>query len=117
MTVKFRQHIERKIARATIKALLNAGFTLGVNDGEETVLRRCTDPKTILAAMFSTDEDYLLVYEGAAAGGKKPPQIGGVRFIYGNDGWDVISDYTLNLEEALKPVCALSDRIYDKWYS
>ncbi len=38
-------------------------------------------------------------------------QIGWVRFIYGNDGWDVISDYTTNLEPVMKLVQPLIDRL------
>ena len=103
--------IERAIVKRTIRDLLKAGYTLGVNDGEEIVLRNCADPKVIFEAMFSTDEDYLLVYK---AGSKKA--FGWVRFIYGNDGWDVMADHTMNLEPDLKGASDYADRINERLY-
>jgi hypothetical protein len=35
---------------------------------------------------------------------------GWVLFIYGNDGWDVISDYTCNLEPIMGPANELSEQ-------
>jgi hypothetical protein len=34
---------------------------------------------------------------------------GWVRFVYGNDGWDVVSDYTTNLEPHMKNADKLAD--------
>jgi hypothetical protein len=99
MSVKMRQHVERDIATATIKGLLDAGYNVSVFDGEETTVKRSTDAALILAAMFTTDEDYL--YAGCAKTCHEDRRHGWVRFIYGNDGWDVINDYTVNLEQAL----------------
>ena len=109
MGVKFRQRIERQIARETIKQLLALGYWLGVWDGEETVLTRCTSAPKVLKAMFTTDEDYLLVGNGTA-------QIGWVRFIYGNDGYDVVNDYTTNLEPAMERVQELANKIEDHYF-
>jgi hypothetical protein len=36
---------------------------------------------------------------------------GWVRFIYGNDGWDVINDYTTNLEPVIAGVNALAEKM------
>jgi hypothetical protein len=97
MSVKMRQMVEREIAQATIKALLDAGFLLGVNDGEETTIHHSRDAKAIEAAMFTTDEDWLLVnLKGDDRKDPRPQHW--VRFIYGNDGWDVINDYSTHLE-------------------
>ncbi len=101
--------LDRRVARRTIKTLLEAGYALGVNDGEETTLERCRTAKTVFDAMFSTDEDYLLVYKKNDAG--RFHRCGWVRFIYGEYGWDVINDYTMNLDEVLKPVHAYTDKL------
>jgi len=111
--VRARQRVEQTIALATAKALLDAGFLLGVNDGEETTLWHSRDLEAVQKALFTTDEDWLLVYEdryqdrlptvwdGSA---REPKQQGDkrgdyfVRFVYGNDGWDVISDYSVSLD-------------------
>lgn len=72
-------------------------FFITVNDGEEDVLLDSRDINAIFKAMMTTDEDYLLVSRET-----KSTRYGWVRFIYGNSGWDVINDYTTNLEETLK---------------
>ena len=101
---------ERDIARKTIAALLAAGYSLSVNDGGETVLRQSKDEGAIFAAMFSTDEDFLFVHAAdAPAKQRTRDSIGWVKFVYGDDGWDVLSDYTVNLEAALAPANAAAD--------
>lgn len=97
-----RMKVERLIAKRTIEALLASGATLSVDYGDEYGLERSRDVEAILEAMFAVDEAYLVVCA---------PGRGWVRFIYGNDGPDVINDYTTNLEEVLKPVMALADQI------
>ncbi len=97
MSVKMRQLVEREIAMATVKALLAGGFSLGVNDGEDLTLHHSRSTRAIEKALFTTDEDWLLVYtKGATKEDARPDYW--VRFVYGNDGWDVISDYTVYLE-------------------
>jgi hypothetical protein len=95
--VAARQLVERKIAKMTIDALLKAGYSLGVNDSEETTIHHSRDARKVFEAMFTTDEDWLLVYVAGDDPKDKRPQYW-VRFTYGNDGWDVINDYTTHLE-------------------
>jgi hypothetical protein len=94
--VKARQEVERKIVVQVIKDLHNAGYNITVNDGEEEVLEKSLDQTDVLDAMFSTDEDYLIAVDATTG-----IRIGYVRLIYGNDGPDVINDYTTNLEHVL----------------
>lgn len=89
---------ERSIAAAAVDALLAAGFSIRINDGEDDVLLPSRDRREILAAMFSTGEDWL------HAGDAHEGLTGWVKLIYGNGsliysngGWDVMSDYTANL--------------------
>jgi hypothetical protein len=96
--------VERRIMKRTIKELFASGYQLGVNDGEEVTIRHSTDARAVLAALRTTDDDYLLVYRGDGA------QVGWVRFVYGNSGPDVIADYTTNLETVMRPVEAYADR-------
>lgn len=105
MNVKTRQKIERNIARSAVKALIADGYTVDVFDGEETVLRASTSIKAIMAAMFTTDEDQLTANKGDVTGW--------IHFVYGNDGWDVISDYTTNLEAVLRSTNELADKLED----
>ena len=80
-------------ARKIVFAALNAGFSVGVNDGEETVLKSSTNVSEIMQALFSTDEDYLLIYEK-----NDKNHFGWVYLVYGNGIDDLASDYTTNLE-------------------
>ena len=104
--MRIERKMEQAIAKATIKALIDADYFVTVNDGEEETVKRSRDADAIFAAMFTTDEDYLIAT-------KKNPMQGRawVRFIYGNSGWDVINDYTTNLEDVLKPVMELADKL------
>ncbi len=97
-----RQKIERKIASQVIKSAIAAGYTfLIVNGEDETETSKYTQT---LNAMFQTDMDKLYLM-------KDGKSVGWVLFVYGNDGWDVISDYTVNLEELLKPTRELADSL------
>jgi hypothetical protein len=92
-----RQEIERKIATAALDSLLKkflVSVDNGGNDGNEYEITDSCDKVAILAAMFKTDDERLYVRK---VGSQKME--GWVYLVYGNDGWDVISDYTTNLEE------------------
>ena len=97
--------VESKITLKVIKTLLSAGYTLDMNDGEETTVTGSVSANEVHCAMSTTDEDLLIAH-------KEGEKSAWVSFIYGNGngGWDVISDYTLNLEEVLKPVTEYCNR-------
>jgi hypothetical protein len=96
-SVVMRGIIEFKIVRETAKQLLEAGYNISVNDGEETTLERSTSLKDIMAAVMTSDEDYFIT--------RKPDcSRSFVRFIYGNEGDDVINDYGVSLEPVMKLV-------------
>jgi len=101
-----RQAIERTIARRVIMDALKAGYTLSVNDGEEVTVRESVDGKAVLAALMTTDEDYLILHKDGKAGW--------VRFVYGNDGWDVINDYTVSIEPVLAGAEILAEKLEGK---
>lgn len=102
--------IERTIARATVNALLAAGFKLNINNGgdDDELPAFTTDRAVIEAAMFASDEDRVMVRAPADANGHS--WRGWVLLIYGN-GIDVISDYTVNLEVPLTPVFGMVNAI------
>ena len=98
--VKARQRIEQTIALTAAQALLDAGYSLGVYDGEEITVHHSLDLDAIQAALFTTDDDYLYVYvKGTNPKDTRPDYW--VRLVYGNDGWDVISDYTVHLDPVI----------------
>lgn len=102
-----RIRLEEKIGGKIVRALLAAGYSISVHDGDTFTLSRSTDPKAVLAAMFTSDDDRLYVRPRDEP---KAPHLGWVWLIYGNGGWDVVSDYTTPLEPALAPVFAWIER-------
>lgn len=97
--------VKTQIIKATIAALLADGYMLAVDDGGEIALQKTQDPDAILAAMRTTDEDYLIVYRQGYGSRRE----GWVRFIYGNGETDVINDYTVNLEPVMVKIMELID--------
>lgn len=105
MNIEKRRQIERRIARRVVKDGLAAGYKIGVdNGGDEFELPPSGNGTAILNAMFATDEEYLVFYMDGE-------RVGSVYFVYGNDGWDVITDYSTCLEEVLKGANDLADRL------
>lgn len=96
--------VEADIVTRVVDALLAAGYSLTVDDeGTWRPAMLTTNRDEILAELMETDEDYLRVEEGLRRGW--------VRFVYGNDGWDVVCDYTTSLESVLAPVNAYADSL------
>lgn len=101
MTTSFQQYAtagERKVARRLIKAALAAGYTIGVDDGEEMTVKRASKLKTIEDALCTTGEDTLQLY--AADPSKTVGWFGAGRFylVWSNadDGSELIAGYTTN---------------------
>lgn len=106
--------VERKIATKLVKALLDAGYALATDEGEHHFYGESNptrDHQTVLDALMTTDEEHLGVFDAEEATGqlRVARPFGWVYLVYGNDGWDVISDYTVNLEDVLKSVNDYAD--------
>jgi hypothetical protein len=102
-----RQIVEHEIAEAVVDALLGAGYRLSTDygDGESKVT---SDRAQILKDLFQGDDDRLYAHKG----GK---YFGWVYLVYGNDGWDVISDYTTNLESLIGEKGTKVQKIVEKY--
>jgi hypothetical protein len=85
---RFAPTAARRIAKRLVDAALAAGYAISVFDGEETTVRKSTERSTILAAMATTSEDVLTLWQGG-------DRIGNVWLIYSNDE-DVVSDWSEN---------------------
>jgi hypothetical protein len=87
---------ERRVVRRVVRDLLAAGFAITVDDGgDEPAIRHSTDARKIEACLLNTDDDRIY----ASKPGRKSSM---VRFVYGNDAWEVICDYSIDLEDHLK---------------
>jgi hypothetical protein len=82
---------EATITRKVIKALKDAGqpVTIVFDGGERTPV---DGKNAILNEVFNLDESYLITEDGSW-----------VRLVMGN-GYDIVCDYTTNLEDILQPV-------------
>lgn len=109
---KIHENIERMVVGRVIADALAAGYAISVNDGEETTVKRSIDPAAILKAMFTTGEDYLLVH-GRVGNHFAREHFAWVRFVYGNCGWEVVNDYTTNIEALMEPICRWCEEIED----
>ena len=102
--VRARIEIERKIVTRLIDDLLAAGCELRVYDESEY------EPWTRIRAeviddVMNADEDVLHVRR--ASDGLS----GWVHLVYGNEGWDVVSDYTTNVMALLAGVNAYAENL------
>lgn len=109
-SVKMRQRVERLIARRVVSDLIAAGFLLNVDnggDGPDGFELPAPSGKLteVMGMMFATDEERLFTFRGGA-----PRPFGWVYFVYGNSGYDVVSDYTTNLEPHMKKASELADK-------
>jgi hypothetical protein len=101
MSVK--QELEQRIVGAVIDGALEAGYSLSVHNGVEYAVEHSRDKTAVLAALFTPDVDLLYVTDGKVV-------LGWVSFIYGHNGWDVVSDYTANLETMMTAANALKHK-------
>jgi hypothetical protein len=103
------REIERRIARALVTDAIAAGYGIRVPDTNENTpdgAVTLTDVDAVLGEMFHADDDRVYMI-------KDGNTVGWVLFVYGNDGWDVICDYTTNLEPIMGTAKAMSDNLGD----
>ena len=81
---------ERGVATRLVRAAIHAGYAVSVYDGEEYPVKRSRKERQILAALASTEEDWLVIRDGTGE------RLGSLRLIWGNDptGEELIADYT-----------------------
>ena len=110
-SVTRRQKVEQRIASALVSSLLGRGYSLAVAQGGEDEGLATTSKRRILALLGEADEDYLFVYVLAPSHQRDGARLGWVHLVYGNDGNDVIADYSCTLEKPLAAVLALAETL------
>jgi hypothetical protein len=98
MNLQTRIAIEKRIARKLVSAIIAGGFVISVFDGEDYPVKKSANVKDVMAGMFGVDEEHILIRRPLDGG-----LIGSVFLVYGNDGFDVICDYSVSLEELIRP--------------
>lgn len=89
------------IMRAVIRGLIDAGYSLSVDNGEE-VTEPSTKEREVFDAMWQTDEDTLFAFRN----GKRA---GWVSLVYGNEAYELIANWTTNLDDALAKAIAKAE--------
>ena len=97
--------IERAIVRKAVTDLIAAGAQVALHDGEDWAVKKTTNVGEIMAGIMSVDEESLWVY------GPAPARSRVIELVYGNDGWDVISDHSGSLTELLAGASKLADEL------
>lgn len=105
MSVKMRIEVEKKIVGQFVKDALAAGFVLavslerGYDIGE--MLIASDDYDKIMEAAFAGDDCHIFVQEknDLPVEDGKIVSSAWVYCVFGNDGWDVISDYSVSLDD------------------
>lgn len=106
-SVRFRRFIEILVVRKLLDVVIEAGYDVTVDDGEEFPVERSTDRRAILDAVFAVDECCVTVRcdDGRAI------RAGRIFLVLGNSGWDSISDHSAILEDLLAPVNEYAEQL------
>jgi hypothetical protein len=116
MSVKMRQEVEKKIVGQFIDDALAAGYRLAVSLERgydiSQMLLGSTDKNKIMEEAFAGDECHIFTQpkNGPTVENNKVISNGWVYCIMGNDGCDVISDYSTNLEKLLVTANKIADQ-------
>jgi hypothetical protein len=103
-----RQQMERSIARRVIRDAKAAGYVMDVDGGgDELDLKGSTNEKAVMDALFALADDAHLIL-------RKGRERGMVWFVFGNEGWSVIADYSVNIEPVLAGASALAERLEER---
>lgn len=114
--IRTRILIERAIIRRAVRDILAAhdgAYCISVHDGEDWPVKRSRDLDEIMADIGQCDEESIRIRKVDSPSGSVSS--GNVYFVYGNGGWDVISDYTSSLlvTELLAGANKLADELGD----
>jgi len=96
VAVQRRKAVEKRILTSVITAMLNAGYMISIDNGdnqggEDYELQNGTSVNQVLKSCMLTDDERLYAIKDGKV-------FGWAYFVYGNDGWDVLNDYTVNLD-------------------
>jgi hypothetical protein len=101
-TVQARINIEKRIVRSLVNELIDAGFVLSLDNGEDEV-NDVADASQFLKHTAQTDEERIYARKGDVQTW--------AHLVYGNDGYDVISDSGITLDSLTPNTQALIERL------
>ena len=110
MNYELVKEMEREIVDALIDSAIEQDYHLGVHDGDEFTVRNSIDKVEITEALFTVDDETLILYRNGS-------RCGWFRLVHGNDGYDVVVDYLDNehCRTVIATVEPLIDRLCEEW--
>lgn len=89
---------EAAVVKRLVRIVLERGYMVSVNDGEEWTVNLSTNRNEILSALATTGEDIIRLY-------KDGERAGSIWLVYGNaeDGRELIADHSDN--DACHSIC------------
>lgn len=100
-----RLRMEKRIVKSLVTELSANGLKMTVDFGDGDEFERTNDAKQVLSVLMSCDEENLRVYNSEGF------FMGVFNLVYGNDGYDVICDYTMQLEQYIPETLALIEKL------
>ena len=92
------RRIDREIATKLVDGLLAGGYTITCDLLEdEPEFERSTDREGILDYLWQVETAQLAVHKGKKRGW--------LSLIFGENGWDLVADYSVDLERIVDPIC------------
>lgn len=101
------EQAENQIIRAALESLVAAGHRVAVWNGEDWSAGPSRDVEMLLGSLRATDVDVLHLMHDQ----EREPSGSWVLLVYGNEPFEVMADWTLDLDELLKPAVELAERI------
>lgn len=85
-----RIRMEKRMASGLVRACLKRGYAVTIDNGEDKPIEKSKDYRAIMKELWATDEEHVLIYDD------KGKYLGWFFLVYGNDGYDLIADYSAN---------------------
>ena len=112
--IRLRIVMERAVVRAAAAQLIADGWLVRVyyGDSQHGEAGWTRDLRALMDDTGACDEEQLYAKRPKDGGWEQ----GCVYLVYGNDGWDVLADYTVNLGPSMQPANELSDQILEAFH-
>jgi len=107
-TAAKRVMVEHRIVRRLLSDLIRAGYKVGLQNEEGTIAKKSRDVEKLMGEIHSVDEELVVAYDDIG-------YVGSVYLVYGNSGYDVIADYSLNLETVIGGALRVADSYEGMW--
>jgi hypothetical protein len=99
-----RDVIERRVVSKLVKDALQSGYRLAVDDGKK-ISEKYVKYQEVMQRLFKAGNEFLVYFN------EQEQFIGWVNLIHdGSNGYDVITNYTKNVEPAVLPAQKLAER-------